>query len=296
MDRFGYGLKHGAVAGIALLVSSCGQLPSQNLEETSATAASTAGMAVNSTPTVAPEAPEETAAPVPPNTGYDEGLALAAGAVKLGQQAQSPDDWDLVASRWQRAIERLKTVPAGDPNHATAQVKVTEYERNLSYAQAQLERLENPPAAVPLARPAPVASPVPARPAPASAALAASSDQFQVPIVSRSGGSPVILVTFNGGSSVPMILDTGASGTLITRDLANQLGLTVTGQTLAATASDRAVPLDLARVNSMTVSGITRTNVTVAVGDAIPIGLLGNDFHQGYDISIRASSVEFIRR
>ncbi|MEL6249366.1 MAG: aspartyl protease family protein [Cyanobacteria bacterium J06627_15] len=294
MDRFGYGLKHGAVAGIALLVSSCGQLPSQNLEETSATAASTAGMAVNSTPTVAPEAPEETAAPVPPNTGYDEGLALAAGAVKLGQQAQSPDDWDLVVSRWQRAIERLKTVPAGDPHHATAQAKVTEYERNLAYAQAQLERLENPPAAVPLARPAPVASPT--RPAPARPAQATASDQFQVPIVSRSGGSPVILVTFNDGLSVPMILDTGASGTLITRDLANQLGLTVTGQTLAATASDRAVPLDLARVNSMTVNGITRTNVTVAVGDAIPIGLLGNDFHQGYDISIRASSVEFIRR
>ncbi|MEO0757810.1 MAG: aspartyl protease family protein [Cyanobacteria bacterium J06648_16] len=294
MDRFGYGLKHSAVVGIALLLSSCGQLPNQNLEETNVAETSTAGMAVNSTPTVAPEAPEETAAPVPPNTGYDEGLALAAGAVKLGQQAQSPDDWDLVVSRWQRAIERLKTVPAGDPNHATAQAKVTEYERNLAYAQAQLERLENPPAAVPLARPAPVASPT--RPAPASPAQATASDQFQVPIVSRSGGSPVILVTFNDGLSVPMILDTGASGTLITRDLANQLGLTVTGQTLAATASDRAVPLDLARVNSMTVNGITRTNVTVAVGDAIPIGLLGNDFHQGYDISIRASSVEFIRR
>ncbi|MEO1592682.1 MAG: retropepsin-like aspartic protease [Cyanobacteria bacterium J06632_22] len=247
----------------------------------------------------APSPPVETAAPTETDltaeyeSQYDAALKLADSTAKLVQQAQSSDDWSLIVSRWQRTISQLQAIPAEAPNHATAQNKISEYERNLAYAEQQLNQLNNPPAPIPLAR---VSAPAPARQTTPPDSPTASADRFTIPIMSRSGGTPVILVTFNGGTSAPMILDTGASSTLITQSVANQLGLSPTGQIRAATASDRAVTLSTTQVSSLNVGSITRRNVTVAIGDAVPIGLLGNDFHQGYDISIRANTVEFIRR
>ena len=228
---------------------------------------------------------------------YATALNLAGSTSKLVQQAQSLDDWSLIVGRWQRTIAQLKAIPHSASSHAAAQGKIAEYESNLAYAQAQLDRLSNPPEPVPLAQ---VTTPtatsqsqsLSVSPSPSSG----SANRFTVPIVSRSGGTPVIMVTFNGGTSFPMILDTGASGTLITQTVADRLGLSPTGQIRAATASARSVTLSTTRVDSLTVGSITRRNITVAVGDAVSVGLLGNDFHQGYDIVIRANTVEFIRR
>ncbi|MEO0541211.1 MAG: retropepsin-like aspartic protease [Cyanobacteria bacterium P01_A01_bin.105] len=239
------------------------------------------------TPATAPDQPDQSDQQAP----YDEAIALAGSTAKLVQQAQSPDDWSLIVNRWQRVIAQLKQLPSSNPNYANAQNKIAEYKGNLTYAQQQLKQLSNPPAPMPIARPAP-------RQAPTTAPATASATPrgFTVPILSRSSGTPVILATFNGDMSFPMILDTGASSTLITGDVASRLGLSPTGQIQAATASDRVVVLNTTELTTLSVGGLTRNNVTVAIGDAVPVGLLGNDFHQGYDLNIRADRVEFVPR
>ncbi len=275
-----------------LLVSGC----STAVEEITNAESATEGP-VASTPTVALADPVASS-PTPPvvdttDGRYDDAIALAGSTAKLVQQAQSPDDWSLIVSRWQRTLAQLNAVPVGDPNYAAAQEKQAEYERNLAYAEQQLAQLSNPPEPIPIAR---TAVPVATAPAPTQVPPTVSPERFTVPILSRRSGTPVILVQLNNGLSVPMILDTGASRTVITRSVAAQLGLDPTGQIIATTASDSAVALDTTEVMTITVGGITRSNVTVAIKDAGNTGLLGNDFHRGYDISIRANTVEFNRR
>ena len=89
-----------------------------------------------------------------------------------------------------------------------------------------------------------------------------------------------------------MILDTGASRTLITRQMADELGVVVTEKMVAATASENEVTFDIGQVRSMSIKDITLRDARVSIGDAVSIGLLGNDFLHGYDVTIRADVVE----
>ncbi|MEO0458239.1 MAG: hypothetical protein AAF152_16885, partial [Cyanobacteria bacterium P01_A01_bin.114] len=104
--------------------------------------------------TVSSQASPKKAAPSASAQAYNDGIKLASSAFVLGQSAQSSDDWQLVSSRWQRAMLTLETIPPGDANYATAQAKLSEYERNYSYAQQRLEQLKNPPPLAPMATPA----------------------------------------------------------------------------------------------------------------------------------------------
>ncbi|MEM9163384.1 MAG: retropepsin-like aspartic protease [Cyanobacteria bacterium P01_F01_bin.4] len=253
--------------------------------------------------------PVGTSAPVEPAvaepslqsaSAYADGIQLASSAFVLGQSAQSPDDWQLVASRWQQAITTLKTVPQGDAHYVTAQAKLTEYQRNFNYAQQRLEQLKDPPPLRPIA--APVRPSVPALgqasgvDGAAGSAPVLADDRFRAPILRRQGGTPVIEVTFNGGQRYPMILDTGASHTLITRTMANELGVVTEGQINANTASNQSVVFDVGRVDSISVSGITQQNLPVGIGDSVEIGLLGNDFYKSFDLVLQEQSVEFRMR
>jgi hypothetical protein len=49
-----------------------------------------------------------------------------------------------VINRWQSAIKLLKTVSKPSPNYATALKKITEYQRNLAYAQQQKNNSSKP--------------------------------------------------------------------------------------------------------------------------------------------------------
>ena len=239
---------------------------------------------------------ETTATETPVDNGaFDQGIDLASSAFILGQSAQSSDDWGLVVSRWDRAIAKLRAVPDLSPNYATAQAKIPEYQRNLDHARARLEHLNNPPVPV-LVQPAvPAKTPLPVATQPPSqrSQVATASGVYRAPIISRSGGTPVIEVTFNGSHRFPMILDTGASHTHISRRMANQLGIVSFDQIEAATASSGSVVFDVGRVNSISVAGINRTSMVVSIGDAVEVGLLGNDFYRDYDIIISNASVEF---
>jgi predicted aspartyl protease len=238
---------------------------------------------------------------VPPQPQFDPfqlAISRASSAFTISQSAQSRDDWRLVASRWQQAIDLLASIPTSNPNHTQAQHKMGEYRRNLAYAQQQANRPNAPESdGVVAIAPQPIAPQ--SNSAPTSASIPqhltpTTNDAFQVPIVRRAGGTPIISVTFNDSQHYEMIVDTGASGTLITQQMATGLGVTPVGQTQVDTASARAVSFPLGYVRSIQVGNAVTRNVLVAVaGPDLDTGLLGHDFFGNYDITIRENVVEF---
>jgi predicted aspartyl protease len=257
-----------------------------------------------STPSSASTASSATTTPTTPShsKAYSEALALGAGAASMAQTAQSIDDWTLVQGRWQRAVDQLKSVPKTDLNYAKAQAKLEEYQRNLRYAQQRVAFLRNPPAVAPIAQ-------APAAPSAANRAATATSTNsatrppsitaegtLRVPIVRRISGIPVIEVTFNQRQTYQMIFDTGASHTLITRRMANELGIPIVGQTQANTASHSGVTLDVGEMNEIAIGPIAQSNTFVGIGDSMEVGLLGNDFYGNFNVTVAEDVVIFERR
>lgn len=212
---------------------------------------------------------------------YREGINLASSAYTLTLSAVSPDDWGLIASRWTRAANQLKKVNASSEQYALAQQKIIEYTRHADHATAQIAALQQT-VYVPLQPLAQVSDRPSAQP-PA---------RMRVPIVRRLHGTPVVQVLFNGQKTYEMILDTGASRTLITRAMAEELGVVPTEKMIAATASAAEVTFDIGAMESMSMGNVTLENARVSIGDSVSIGLLGNDFLSGYDVTIRSQEVE----
>lgn len=90
--------------------------------------------------------PSPVASPqVSPTIGpFEAAQATANEATQLSERAQSTDDWNLVASRWQEAIALAQQVPQDSPNYAAAQQNLATYQAQLATAQQQAA---NPPAA-----------------------------------------------------------------------------------------------------------------------------------------------------
>ncbi|PAX46610.1 retropepsin-like aspartic protease family protein [Brunnivagina elsteri] len=121
-----------------------------------------------------------------------------------------------------------------------------------------------------------------------------SVEVVSVPIKRRMGGTPVIEVTFNGGQAFEMIVDTGASGTVITQNMANVMGVVPVGKAKANTASSKSVIFPIGYVSSMQVGGVKVNRTAVAIaGNELETGLLGHDFFGNYDITIKRDVVEF---
>ena len=265
-----------AISSLAV-ASGCGSRTA--LEESAAPAPAVAA------PLPAAAAPEPVAANVstaqstpapaaaPAQSYFREGVNRATSAFNIGGSAQSPDDWKLAASRWQQAITLMQRVPASDPNYATAQAKVKEYQQNLAAAQQRVNGVPRAAAS--------------ATPAPDSSGLVA-----QIPIVERRGGTPVVPVTFSGQKGkqqFSMLFDTGATGTLITADMANALGVVIVGETLATIADGSQVSLPIGYVDAIEAGGLRKEAMLVAIGG--DIGLLGQDFYGKYGISLGGSSI-----
>ncbi len=84
--------------------------------------------------------PASKASPVPPlqSDSFRQAVNYAMKASTLSQSAKSKTDWDSVVSNWQNATDLMKAVPNSSPHYATAQKKVEEYKKNLTYAQQQV--------------------------------------------------------------------------------------------------------------------------------------------------------------
>ncbi|MBW4470878.1 MAG: type IV pilin-like G/H family protein [Stenomitos rutilans HA7619-LM2] len=80
--------------------------------------------------------------PTPTVTGdpFVKGVDKAASATSLAQSAQTPEDWNLVLTQWQRAIAFMKAVPTSSPNHAAAQKLLPSYQQALARVQQQAKR------------------------------------------------------------------------------------------------------------------------------------------------------------
>lgn len=63
----------------------------------------------------------------------------AVSAADLTQQADSVEEWKMVAKWWQEAIDLMRQVPASYTRYDIAQSRIPQYERNLQYAQRKLE-------------------------------------------------------------------------------------------------------------------------------------------------------------
>lgn len=249
---------------------------------------------------------------------YEQAIDSAQSASTISQSAQSADDWHLVVSRWQEAIALLKAVPVSSPNKAIAKNKISEFQRYLAYAQAQVAQSNinrhTPPGVAtipktqtlvsrklvkplpPLPNVSPDTPPNVATRTPASATTKAQH-VFQVPIKHRQGGVPVIDVLFNGTHTFEMIVDTGASSTLITQQMAEALSLTTQGKAKAKTASGAVVEFPLGSVKSLEVGGTVVKDMVVAIGGPeVEVGLLGHDFFGNYDVTIKQDVVEFRER
>jgi predicted aspartyl protease len=242
-------------------------------------------------------------------------LDQAAAAVSISQSAQSPDDWNLVASRFEDAIALMKQVRRDSPNFPFAQRKIGEYQGQIKVAKqkANPSTLASPvvpdqQVVVAVPKPKPklqrYSSPTPGRTVqplpppepilPSSETLAYNNQVFIVPIKRRVGGTPIVEVTFNGRQRFEMIVDTGASGTVITQQVAQALGVVPVGIAKANTVSSKDVEFPVAYLNSMEVGGVTVSQVPVAIaGEELETGLLGHDFFGNYDVTIKRNVVEF---
>lgn len=69
---------------------------------------------------------------------FRQGADRAMAAAELTQTAEFSEEWAEVAMLWQQAIAHMESVPSTSADATLAQTKVTEYERNLKYAQSNV--------------------------------------------------------------------------------------------------------------------------------------------------------------
>lgn len=223
---------------------------------------------------------------------YDLALDRASSARSISQSAQSPDDWNLAASRWQQAIALLKRVPNSSPNRKAAKAKLAEFQRNMALANKQAARAKSDTATL--------GSGIQVDPVQPTSTFAdmppitvAGQRVYRARIKYRRNRIPVIDVVFNGRRSFEMMVDTGASGTMITETMARELNVDIVGEVAIGTASGKAIA-PVAFVKSISAAGSTIRNVPVTIGP-LEVGLLGHDFFGDCEISIKRDVVEFRR-
>lgn len=81
------------------------------------------------------EPPVETTPP--PDYSYKDAIDQALDAVDKSQTASTSAEWRNAAAAWDEATVLMKRVPESNENYAEAQGKISEYQRNLEYAQSQ---------------------------------------------------------------------------------------------------------------------------------------------------------------
>ena len=89
-------------------------------------------------------------------------------------------------------------------------------------------------------------------------------------------GRPVVALMINGEGPFPFIFDTGAGPLTLSSGLAEELGLTVTGQTtLDSPAGGEPVAVDQTRVESISLGGAGLSGMDALIVDFGPPGQLG---------------------
>jgi predicted aspartyl protease len=206
---------------------------------------------------------------------FSEGVTRAQSAVAIGQAAQSPDDWNLAASRWQQAIQYMQQVPESDTRYATAQQKVVEYQQNLATVKKRA-----------------------AGDVPSSVGTTVNADRppglvASIPVIEQRGGTPVVPVTLTGQSGTQqftMLFDTGATATLITPAMADAVGVLIRGSATVTVADGRQVEIPVGYVDTLQVGELVVRDLWVGIGG--DMALLGQDVYGEYGLSIGGSRID----
>ena len=228
--------------------------------------------------------------PAPPNQSelYQQALSKADAANAIGQSAISKDDWFLVAQSLQESVQMLKSIDPNSTQYSLAAQVLPKYEQQLTSATRKAANFSRKSTTTtqPQAQPTAITT---------TSAPAQTAATFSIPIQEKLGGVPVIEVTMNG-TKVSMLMDTGASRTLITTSVAKRLKLQTDGTSQASTANGNAT-FDSSTIDRVKFGAGEVTQLRVAIGqDNLPYGLLGHDVYDGYDITIKESSIEFRKR
>ena len=128
-----------AVAGLVLIGSGCAIQPdSPNSEPVSEAAPEPLSQPSASSATDSASVPEDELGDV--RDLYQEALKYGESAISLSQSAFASQDWELVVSRWQKAIALLERVPSSNANYGDAQQKLQEFRTQLSAAQQKVDQ------------------------------------------------------------------------------------------------------------------------------------------------------------
>ena len=119
---------------------------------------------------------------------------------------------------------------------------------------------------------------------------------YVVPIKSRRGGIPVIDVKFNNRHTFEMMLDTGASDIVITKQMAKTLRVQHYQTVWVSTPSSNRVAMSSGFVYSVGVAELALNNPLVITSPSMDMGLLGQSFFSGYDMTIKSDVIEFRER
>jgi aspartyl protease family protein len=121
-----------------------------------------------------------------------------------------------------------------------------------------------------------------------------SPKAFFVPIIGRKNDIPIVEVTFNDQQTFSMLFDTGASSTLITHDMAKKMDLIPVGKTQGVIANGSVATFTFAFVKTQRTSERLKRYMGVAIAPPeLEMGLLGQDFFEGYDFTIKENVIEF---
>jgi predicted aspartyl protease len=265
---------------LALSTLACSQISQRSKSEQNSAAPETKSSPTSQTQKPAKPQARPTKAQ---SDAYPLALDKAQSAKSMSQSVQSAEDWNLVASRWKQAIALLKQVPKSDPNKKSADQKLGEYQRNLTQAESrssQISKDRSPTLDSGISVDTSISE---------SIAPVSSEGTHRARIKYRQSRIPVIDVVFNGNRQFEMMVDTGASGTMITPDMARDLKATIIGTATAMTPAGQ-TEIAIGQIRSIQVGGHVVRNVRVAIG---PVRLLGHDFYDGCDISIKRDVVEF---
>ncbi|MBD2102925.1 TIGR02281 family clan AA aspartic protease [Leptolyngbya sp. FACHB-261] len=290
------------LSGISLLLSACSPPPPATQAPSAPVKASAKAVTKAAVPAPSPTS-SAVAASKNSEDSFQEAINTAQGAAVIAQTAGTADDWRLVANRWQTASQLMATVPSNSVHHSAAQSRVRQYQANMNQALQRAVAVGSRPAVratvpgqTPVVAAVPVPSPVQplpvaARPPRRERVAAAASGPVRIPLLGRQAGIAIVKATFNRSQAFPIMVDSGASGTSITPEMAESLGI---GQndyvdTIAMTTADgKTARVPRFRLNALSIGGLEVRNLNVAVA---PIPLLGQDFLQNFEFTLTRNAL-----
>lgn len=122
--------------------------------------------------------------------------------------------------------------------------------------------------------------------------------QVEIPLMSQLNNSLAVPVAINQQYMATFLVDTGASRTVITPRLARKLGIEITPETPRMTilTANGVVQAPIAHLQKLSLGSVEIRNIAVVVkelnqDDLLLSGLLGMDFFQNMDLTIRQNKL-----